>query len=230
MIRILKVMGLAMVAALALSGLVSATASATDQGFITAGSAGSPATIDGEQTTLNIFNRTGREISCEVAKFGSSSSVPGSATELTLVPTYEKCKAVVLGVPLPATVTMNGCDYKFTITKDTNPTTFTALPHVECPAGQAIEIHVYNDEAHTSLKCTYVVPAQTPAGHIHLENVAGTPNDVKGTITVSGVTSTRTSGTLTNCGAASDTAASLSGGATLRATNAANEFIAGSVS
>jgi len=53
-----------------LSGLVSATVGATDAGFITAGSEANPATIDGEQTTTNIFNRTGREVSCEVAKFG----------------------------------------------------------------------------------------------------------------------------------------------------------------
>jgi len=231
MISNLKAMVLAMVAALALSGLVSATASAVEEtGFITAGTAGNPARIDGEQTTVNVFNRTGRETTCETAKFGNSSSVPGSATELTLVPTFEKCHTVVLGVKLPTTITMNGCEYDLTTVKHNVPLTFTGLEHLVCPPGKVVEVHVFSDPNHLELKCTYDKPAQTPSGRIHLENVAGSPNDIRGTVEVTGISSTRVSGTLVNCGAASDASGTETGGLTLRATNAEGTFISGSVS
>ena len=236
--RNLKVLGLALVAALAMSALAASAAPAAHTAFITAGSAGAPAHIDGKQIGQQVFNRTGREVTCEIANFGESSTVPGSATSLTLKPEYKNCHAKVLGNTLPATVTMNGCDYNFTLTKDTSPTKYTVgITHIECTTPNEIQVHVYTShENHTNNvnACTYNIPEQTITGGIELTNIAGgggTADDVEAHIDITGqIDSVRTAGTTLLCGAVNDAAGSLTGKATLWATNAGGAHINGTVS
>jgi len=199
-----------------MSAMTAAAAQAEEPAHLTAGSEGNPATITGEQTTANVFGRTGRSVTCETAHFSSPTKVEGSATELTVEPKYSNCHSIVLGITFPATVTMNSCDYLFTGTKVEG--NYTVISDLECEKeGDQVEIHVYSDAEHTEVLCTIDIPEQTGLGTITLTNKSGSePHDVDANINITEITSTETNpGSL--CGPEETSTATLTGGATLRA-------------
>jgi hypothetical protein len=232
MIRNLKTLGLALVAVLAMSAMTASAANAQlEDAELT--SEASPVTLDGTQEGLQVLTRDGRTVSCSVADFHAEAE-PGDTT-IDIVPTYENC---VSNINSPATVTMNGCKYRFHLKKDTidhgggNITsTYTAEAKLTCPPNQKVQIHVYsshNNHTNNVNLCTYEFGEQTVGGTIDLTNepVSGvppvTPKDwIRAHINVASIDSTRTTGGALLCGVESDANGELHGTAILKGTNLA---------
>jgi hypothetical protein len=241
MIRNLKTLGLALVAVLAMSAMAASAANAQlEDAELTAEE--SPVTLDGTQEGLQVLTRDGRTVSCSTANFHSLADT--GDTTMDIAPTYAGC---VSNINSPATVTMNGCEYRFHLKKDTinhgggNITsTYTAEAQLICPPNQKVQIHVYSSHTnHTNNVnlCTYEFGAQTVDGTIDLTNEdpvihnpgeedeeVTTPKDwIRAHIDVEGITSTRTTGGALLCGIEHDSAGSLHGIAILKGTNLEEE-------
>lgn len=199
MIRNLKAMGLAVVAVLAL-GAMSASAAHATAGTATVeggGAVGYTATQIGGGHTFTLPG--GRTLSCATAVF--SGTVTDGSSETVATPTYETCHAVVSGSTVPATVTLNGCTYRFTL-ETPSGSFWNALTHLECP-GAGVQIHLYlNHENHTNNinLCTYEVKPQTVSG-VRFSNAAN--GDIQINAVEAEVTLTKTFGTIGNCGGSS---------------------------
>jgi hypothetical protein len=198
MTRNIKVLGLAIVAALALTAVMASAAQATTT--FTAGS--SSGKIEAVQTTEQVFTTTSGTVRCTGAtQVGSFTTA--SFTSLTVTPSYSGCKAFGF---LSATVDTEGCTYTFT----GNASGSTANVDINCPAGK--EIHV------TTSGCVLHVPAQTNVGHVGFKsNTSQNPDDVDAEATLTGIKYTATSGCLNP--ATNEPTGTLSGGATIKAFN-----------
>jgi hypothetical protein len=197
MTRNLKALGLALVAVFAMSAMAASAAQAEGVSELTP-QENKHVIITGEQIGKHVFiTAAGQELTCETAKFDGT--INGNSTTLTVEPTYSNCHTTF--PKLPATVTMNGCDYLFH-GQLTNPAnTFKASVDIVCPSPggveSTIEVHIYNDTAHTELLCTLTIKGQTGKTTNTLSNVAGTPDDVK---LVSAVTNVETTSHQALCG------------------------------
>lgn len=192
--RKLKMLGLALVAVMAMSAVAASGASALQ---FTAASY--PVVVSGEQTAGNthVFTYAGREVTCNNAKFDAIGKEAGPSNEVDVTPTYSDCHAIVLGNKLPATVFHNECKYNFTVGASLSGNEV----HVICPAGKSIEIGVYSDAAHSTQVCRYAVGSQAVGG-ITYSNMATDAT----VATNSNVAATRLAGTLATCGGATATA------------------------
>jgi hypothetical protein len=161
MIRYLKVLSLASLAILALTAIGASAASAAE--FV---SSTSPTTIEGTQTTANVFTVNSRTIGCEEAKF-TGTQFGLSAATWEVHPEYGRCT----GFGLPATVTTSGCAYRFDVIGGFTPN-FTGHMFVSCGTG-SITITVTG--------CTVTVPSQ--GGALGLLGVSYNANG--STVTVS---------------------------------------------
>lgn len=168
MIRKVKMLGLATVAVLALSAMVASAAQAATASL---NAASYPASLSGAQVGVNKFIIANgvRTVTCKTATF--SGTISAAADPVTLTPAYSECHAAPN--ELPATVTMNGCDYSLSA----NTTGAALTADLVCPTGKDVEIHLYeNATKHKegSALCDYTVQAQTnlPAGTY--SNGAGT--------------------------------------------------------
>jgi hypothetical protein len=106
MIRNAKVLGLAIVAALALTAVMASAASATNFTAATY-----PVKISGAQTETHKFTVGGGTVTCSTATFSGEASE--ASETLTIIPTYSNCTAFGF---IGATVTgfsSTGCDYLF---------------------------------------------------------------------------------------------------------------------
>lgn len=215
MVRKLKVLGIAAVAVLAMSAVVASAAHAAT-GKLTATEY--PATLTGEQVGVNKFVIAAgvRTVTCKKATFHGT--IKEAADPVTLTPTYSECHAAPNEIP--ATVTMNGCDYSLKANTVTS-TTGTLTADLLCPAGKDVEIHLYENATkhkENSPLCQYTVKEQLnlPAGEYHNEG-SGSTEDVTATLKANPVT-TVTKGSKILCGAAagSEVAATLEGTATLK--------------
>ncbi|HMJ72196.1 MAG TPA: hypothetical protein VK471_02400 [Solirubrobacterales bacterium] len=185
MIRNLKVLGLALVAVFAMSAVVASAASA--QGKITSDG---PVTLKATETgteaanSLTAFTHT---FACPAStitghKYNVTPHVliPSGETTATLTPHYNQatCKVVDLGVP--ATVTMNGCDFVVHVL-GTFMSKYEISADIVCPAGKVIEREVYSSSSEALKLCTITVKAQ--AG---LNGAAGAPVLAQNTAAVGG--------------------------------------------
>jgi hypothetical protein len=184
MTRNLKLLGLAVGAMLAMSSMLASAAQA-ETGVLTSG--GFPSIVTGEQPAGAVFDigePPFRNVTC-----GSKldATLFGPTDPVTFTPTYSNCSSDP-GVT-PVTVTMNGCDYTVGFgrpgTTQQPATTGTMRAWVNCPAGQQIEIHVYQDafmHAANVSTCTFDIKPQgpVPAGIYH--NTFGAIPDVDATI------------------------------------------------
>ena len=148
----LKALGLSLMAVLALSAVVASAAQANNvtaakyTATLTGKDLGKKA---GEYARFTVGNGA-RFIECEESIY--TATLVKAETVITVTPTYNKCFANGL-TSVPATVTMNECDYMLEATSKT-----TARLSVKCPVGKQIEIHLYeNAAAHTAKTslCTY---------------------------------------------------------------------------
>jgi hypothetical protein len=138
MIRNLKVLGLALVAAFALSAVVASAASA----HFTIGS--DTATLTAAPLTNQVFETTGTtgenaKVTCENIEVGNEHFGTEQA-EITVHPTYNtNCTVNIEGLGnLTAEIITTGCNYIFT----TGDTTAQNV-HIECDAGKQIEVTAF---------------------------------------------------------------------------------------
>jgi hypothetical protein len=183
MTRILKSLGLAM-AAMASLVAVMAPAAHAETGALTA--AMYPAFITGEQGPGATFDiGAGRTVTCATSDLQATIVAP--TDPVTFKPVYAGCTSEPGA--LPVTITVNNCDYLIGVSKPgttgTPATTGKMQAWLNCPAGQQLEIHIYENAAQHGANvstCTYDLFPQgpVPAGIYH--NVAANPNDVLATV------------------------------------------------
>jgi hypothetical protein len=171
MIRSIKVLGLGLLAALALSAAAASTASANPTFhsefagiFLTGGQTG---------VVANVLTTDLGEMKCKIARFNGSQG-PMTTTTMTLTPNYEECKVGNQN----ALVTLNGCRYTFHLEEQTEPV--EARMGIECPTGEEIEID--------TPECTITVPPQNPLKEVTFTNEgAGTTRAVIADLNVGGI-------------------------------------------
>jgi len=224
MIRNLKALGLALAAAFAFGAISASGASATTEPNGHFWCDGYPCSFSGEQPAGDkhkIVTAAG-SIECEVTKVHALLS--GPTYGLTATPTFEECifHNSLSGIDNPATVTMNGCDTKFTIHfhetskgEGFKADTYSGDVHIECPVGKVIEIHVYNNAGHTEVKCTFHIAPQT-VDNIDYFDHTSSAIDIRTTEAPTAVK--RTQGSLLQCGAENQTA-KYSGSVTAKSSN-----------
>ena len=218
MIRNLKALGLAVMAAFAFSAVAASGAQA-----LTVDAPGA-VTITGEQLTLvpphddhEFTLSSGRGFTCNNAVFDGT--VNDGDTFITVTPTYSGCFS---NGTQPTTVTHNGCDYKFyggTTEPDSTHAFHKVTVDLECPKDKDIEVHVYSSHAnHTAgtVLCTYTIKPFVGTHENTLENTTGTIKDLDLTTTVSNIPVTRVTGSALVCGNENQTAV-YTGATTVRA-------------
>jgi hypothetical protein len=240
MSRNLKVLGLALVAVFALNAVLASGASAANR--LTAPEAAYPLTLSGEQkvAAVNEFALPGgRKFKCNKVTF-SGTQTRAEATNTTtgwsamVTPTFSECTAEILGNIDPITMTTNGCTFTLTISTISSATTAKGEVHLECPPGKTIEMHIWENSTkhleNAASLCTYSIGPQTIRG-VHYEMSSGGSPNSHTYLTLNTrkeefgkVAVTRNSGTLTNCGAASQEGEYISENK-FEATNGAKEMV-----
>jgi hypothetical protein len=156
MIRNAKVLGLAIVAALALTAVMASAASATN---FTAASY--PVKISGTQSESHKFTVGGGTVTCTTATF--SGEATAASETLTMVPTYSNCTAFGFVGAKVTGFSSTGCDYTFY--SGGNVDLDCASGHVTIDAGdctvtlepgknQSLHENVYTNNTPTSGKVT----------------------------------------------------------------------------
>ena len=184
MMRKIKALGIVVGATLALSAALASAAQA-ETGVLTTG--GFPSIVTGEKVNAGPTFDVGvvRNVTCATSDL--EATLFGPIDPVTFKPRYEGCTSEP-GVT-PVTVTLNGCDYTIGFSRPgtTGTPMTTGLMHawLNCPAGQQIEIHVYENavqHAENISVCTYDIGPQgpVPAGIYH--NTFGAMTDVDATI------------------------------------------------
>jgi hypothetical protein len=242
MIRSLKTLGLALVAVLALSAVAASAASAAPK--LTPVPEEYPVTLRGTQTVVNVLELEGtRPTECATATFEGTiaSKAEAETSEMTVTPSYAECSTTILGNKDKMTVTMNGCTYRYKLSETTTGTIASEgwevtgnNIEVQCPVGAQIEFHVWTSaakhEAGEPTICTYKIAPQTVGGDLDYKlegkNAEGAGTSTKIKETIAGIATTKASGTITNCGAASQTM-TLRGEVKVEGFNANGEMIRG---
>lgn len=173
MSRNLKVLGLTLVAALAMSAVVASAASATAFNFK---AEKVPTLLTGKQHAGNdVFVTDAGKVECNEATYvGEQKTTP--TTEVTVTPTYTGCTAFgFVNVPID----VNGCSYKFTA-KTIEAGNFEGEVDILCPAGKSIEV--------TAPGCTVTVGAQNNLKKITYTNLgAGATREVTVDVAATGI-------------------------------------------
>jgi len=193
MARNLKVLGLAILAALTVGVVISSSGSADDSESFTAGSY--PATLHSATGTHTFTFAGGRKFEC-------ATTISGELTEASekvkLIPKYTECTTLIAGIKKSSTTTVScemGLDHYnilffFTRTK--------------CEKGYTHHVTVYNDAKHTEVLCKYEIFANEGEKVTH-ENLGGT-SGIKVTWEIGGIKYKRISGSALLCGEAESTA------------------------
>jgi hypothetical protein len=230
MIRNLKTLGVALVAMAAFAALAASVAQASPVFNAETNLEWHSTGEQVEQFNHKLTLPFGAELTCKQAHFDPTYTYKGSTTKVRATPTYSECQAHISGSKFPITVTHNSCEYQFHATKKVPETSTTYEGDIEliCPEGvKGIEIHIYSDEKHESVRCTFTIKPQLISG-ILTHNEA---TDVKVTTNTAKVIASKTSGSLLQCGSSEQTA-EYHGDATTTATNSegksVNSFIEGS--
>jgi hypothetical protein len=225
MTRNLKALGLALVAVFAFAAISASAASAETKihGALQTTPDGTANLVGTEVGGDHVFNVGGGigSISCTNSEFHGH--IAGKTTSPTITPTYTNCTFTLLGIPRPATVTLNGCQYTLTTHAFVDDNNGSGQIHVICPEGKKIEIHVFNNAAHTELRCTYAVEPQTIDTGNSFENMQNTGPGGTDTVTTiaknAPAKTKKLSGTILQCGG-SEFDSSYTGTVETHATNA----------
>jgi hypothetical protein len=177
----LKLLGLAAVAALALSSFTASVASAD---VLTVESL--PTTLTGAQEGLDVLKVHAGETRCTTVKYqGTVATSP--TTTITVTPTFSGCTFTGLA----GAIDMNGCDYLFHINSAAGTTTGTT--DIVCPAGQEITITA---PAVGTKKCIVHIPPQTGLGSVTYTNVGVPPtSELTLSLALTGIKYSQTAGT-----------------------------------
>jgi hypothetical protein len=166
-VRRIKLIGLATVAAFALSAVAAALALASSNGEFSAQHySGEEAQEHAATTNLNGFNAGGAVSICEEGHFNTGEELAvfpsGPSHELTVHPTYGKCKVGLSGVNYAAKVTTTGCNYRF---HDTTADSTTEAVDVVCSEGHKIKVELEGAAA-----CHIEVGSQSGLKDVTYEN------------------------------------------------------------
>lgn len=173
--RNLKALGLALVAAFAMS-VVAASAAQAEKGLLTETNNEYPVAITGhEENDPNAFTLQGNATECSDVTF--EGTIEEATTNLTITPHYTEC--VSGGVK--SKVHLNGCDYTFTTgTLTAGHEVAHGSVHVICPEGKNIELTI--PEAGTL--CQVHIPGQAPEGEVTYTNNPALSGDEFDDVTV----------------------------------------------
>ncbi len=172
MIRNLKILGLGLTAALAISAVGASTASAIE---LTAG--GYPAHLHG--TSVNVGSKTTAPNMMEFRCPTSTGQISKASSSFSLSP--GGC-ATADGTKLGHT--MNGCEYVFGVTTKVASDHASGTMAITCPVGKLIEVHQYvSESAETSgtSNCTFTISSGSGLG-----TVTYTSDTAKGHVLVQG--------------------------------------------
>ncbi|MGN6557969.1 MAG: hypothetical protein ACTHLH_08160, partial [Solirubrobacterales bacterium] len=164
------------------------------------------------------------EFTCEKTTLAGTLSKEEST--LLIQRSYAQCKWKFGEALLPATVKVNGCEFKLHLESKINPEKFGSNVDIVCPAGAKIEFYGYNSvashEAGTPT-CVFGIGSQNGAKTVYLIDMREMePWDVTVQPTVIGLKYTRLQGLL--CGPETGTSA-YSGNTTMTATNKGGKVI-----
>jgi hypothetical protein len=205
-VRLTKMLGLALIAAAAMSAVIASAASAAEFFHDAEGTARVTAKNEGvHKFTAGIIGT----IECKKATFTGTSFVTSPQPTVTVEPTYTEC--TFLGVS-GVVVKTNGCSYTFNLPTGAGP--FTGTTTVNCPTGKKIEFEATG--------CKIAVGAQGPLSSVTYTNLATVPMSVKVAASVSKIKYT-SSGTCVVLGEKED--GSYSGTAIADAETEAGELV-----
>ncbi len=198
--RNLKALGLALVAAFALSAIAASAASAD---FITTNDG--TTILESEATETQVFkNGEGVEVKCTAVAVDGS-IVGTTAETVTVEPTYSGCTIVIPKVgTVPAFVDTEGCHYLFT--------TVTQV-HILCPTGKKITVTAELVKGAKS-KCLEIGEQTPTTPEVHYINNAKSANEMDTEVesTVSGITYNKAG----PCGAVENNDATYTGKVTVK--------------
>lgn len=237
MTRIVKTLGLAMVAIAAFGAAAPLAVAQEGQGVLTT-ETGEAVTLSGSEVgkITPVTTAFGSSTQCPESsgtghKVGSTPHEPipnGSTTfTMTVHVNQENCFASTPAGDRPVTIMTNGCDAVLQIGEEIEEGTYTASTELICPEGEVYESIVYNDSEHTETLCVLKVAPQTVASSGEVTNASG---DLEVTGTATGIHVTRSGlctldgkGTTTNEG-------EVHGGGTVQGFNAQGEQVGISIS
>lgn len=208
MIRNLKALGLALVAAFALSAITASMASA-QQGTLTADGPVTPKTDQTGLAGTNAFTAfagpnviecsatvyTGHKVltQAETAAGKKHELIPVPATTITLTPHYGgTCTAKIGATAFPATFDLEGCDFVAHIGQTTGGVngTYGVTLDVVCPTAHQIELIIWTNAAShasfTTPMCVIDVKEQTGLAGAHITDNSPAADDdlsILGTVT-----------------------------------------------
>lgn len=177
----LKALGLALVAALAMSAIAVFSASAETGGHFT--SEVEHTILEGEDTGFGFaYSDPAAAIgfNCEQLKF-LGTMVDDTAVEALLAPTFVNCKSAKAK---SVKVNTNGCNFLLTIRK-VEPDKKDNTVHLICPGASTLEVTLEGEFGN----CLITIKAQTPAGGIayKTDGAAGVGHDLRMSTTLSGI-------------------------------------------
>jgi hypothetical protein len=194
--RNLKLLGLALTAALALSAVAATTASAQKGMFTSDG----PSTMTSAETaggSENFLSALGMKIECPGSTYTGHKYnvtphelIPNNVTTATVTPHFKQtnhnCRS---GGTFPVTIHMNGCDFVIHL-GETTPAgnkegTYGVTFDIICPAGQEITLTIYTTTAlHTENKpfCVLHLKEQLGLKGAHLTDTGNGFVDATGSI------------------------------------------------
>jgi hypothetical protein len=212
-----------LIAVLAIAGLATAGAQAL---VFRAGEY--PATLDGASVPAEPTNFTFGEIEFTCGTTTLAGTLSKEDSTLLIQRSYSKCEMKFGEALVPATIKVNGCEFKLHLETKINPDKYEANVDIVCPAGAKIEFYGYNSvQSHLENKptCVFEIGPQNGAKSVYLLNMTEaepTPWDLTVQPSVTGLKYTLVKGIL--CGPATGTSA-YSGNTTVTATNKGGKVI-----
>ena len=186
MIRNLKFLGMALVAALAMSAVVASLASADEfksEAENVALTGSQEKHLEGGVEKNDRFTTDGGTVECTTADYTGTQAAK-STSSVTLTPVYSGCTFAGLS----ADVDMNSCDYRFTIGAAT-----TGEVHLECTtAGDEITVTVGPT---ATPRCIIHVPPQTIGGITYSNTGTTTTREITASINTATLHYSQTAGT-----------------------------------
>jgi hypothetical protein len=164
MIRNLKLLSLAFVAATALSAVAASGALAA-----VFHSEEAPTILFGSQHAgEDVITTDSGKVTCNEVGYAGIYEGTTTTQEVTLEPSFSECHLILI-FTFNVTVDMNGCNYLFTAEQFViGLTNDPPQVHLKCPTGKVIEV--------TAPSCTVTISPQTAQG-IEYTNRGGIPNE-----------------------------------------------------
>ena len=193
MTRKLKLLGLALMAALAVNSVAVDVASAD---VVT--SEASSTKLTGIQEGVDAFTFHAGATQCTTVRYTGSISGTSSSS-ISITPFYFGCVFVGLG----AVFDLNGCSYRMNINSTVANT--TATTDIVCPTGKEITITAPSPG---TPKCIIHIPPQTGLAPISVANIgSGTTRELTASLAITNIKYSQTAGTAEtgNCATADNT-------------------------